>query len=1039
MVTNMMELTDTIVTCCEDINLCMGAVQVANAAIVNQIATELGTGLSEIALSWKECCLEDIVTINVPAVVDADGNELQAAYTKTGPSQFAAACLQSQAWNTQTGSYVEAYNMWLEEWQAYQDAQIVPLLGQLLLNLGLVYNMINLYNTMLGCVNDLLDGIKEEQTALKDLSVGHLIPAVEMHCDMMLSKFASSAALQAYCDSSGALSANGQNMFDCFLNQYKPDLTAYNAGFSMEAAMMHTCGKNALVDMKACIADLEACLEEAHLNPAAEDPATYKTITQTAYGKMQNLIARACEGADKLEACCAAIEAHWQNGACNDPAFMKDSHTIATELVNCLKTEFTNLELCRDDFKAFHELAYFAKESVHIPAMLEEACVNVTCQTECNEFLKLCADQGKSRYASAYMAKEHALAQVAMQEACDLEPCFSDVKDCLVQYADEMINCWRQWKDKEITLLCDQLEKADILVCEMQNKLGQFCNNGDGFLEFFRSCYEDAECFTSPKLIEAAERACAKQEMVYNSLCDKMDHLWGKFNETWCPCDERDLLEFCACWETLHPLNELKENHECLQSMGDLLKDCYKDLVLPWEKEYIEEICNMEKYDPKYCEMEDAALLHIRMQFDKEAERAIKVNPRYCTGATKQQLINIQNARIRAEAAALQNANRYERWMEIQECNRRHRYTMDVLERLGKRYPELALEYYAQDNNLLDTILVRMHERLVRGYEYMRGTREYGATVMDANARAVDAGIRTILAGHEWVNKYCRVNETYYQATNTYVSNTQQHAAIAQGYAQEAGRNKERASQTINQSAQWGYNHAQLGHEHIKEALDAKRIGIQNSANIQTQALQAYEIGQRYLGYALDAQTQANQLAQTGLSNAQQSSQNGYNYASLAADKADNMVKNAIAAAREGTGLMEHYRGMHQVKFGSYQTAINAATNEYGQFINNARNGLEAGRLGMMGYQESLRSQAAVINEACSFLSQNHCCTADGAMATGALNTATGLLAGATQGIQQGMNGFLSSLTQLNQPPAPPVLPGGGFIPGAGATGVTGQ
>lgn len=1026
-ITNLMEVSMAITECCMKITDNDCAIQSANATLVTDIGNTLGDALNLYATNYLTCCQQDEVTIDIPPVMDADGNIIQAGYTKTGPSQFAAACVYSNAQTSVAGTQAATYAAWLAQWQTYQNAQIVPLLLQTLANLVLLNEMIDLYNDMLGCTNELLTQIKCEQEALGTLSKDHLIPAVQTHCDNMLSKFASTAALQAYCEQSTLLGSYGKSMWDCFENQFKPDLTAYNAGFSAEASAMHTCGSEAQASLKMCADDLKECLD-FHLNPPpspnGDIPGNYKNIVSSMYGQVDNMINTAAESQAKLNACCDKISAHWDASACNEAAFLKDAHTIATDLTNCLKTEYTNMVACRDDFKAFHELAYFAKESVHVPAMLQEACANVTCQTECNEFLKLCADMGKENYGAAYMAKEHALAQVAMQEACDLEPCFSDTKDWLCEHSDELVDCWRTWKPKELQLLCDQLEKADTLACNMEQKLAAFCDNGDDFLNFFDTCYRDAECITSPKIIEAAEAACEKQEMTYNSLCDKMDHLWGKFNETWCPCDEKDLLQFCECWEILNPLHELKDNHECLQDMGDLLKDCYKDLVLPWEKAYIEEICNMEKYEAKYCEMEDAALLHVRFQFDKEAERAIKANPRYCSGATKQQLINIQNARIRAEAAALQNANRYERWMEIQECNRRHRYTMDVLERLGKRFPEVALEYYTQDNNLLDTILVRMHERLVRGYEYMRSTRDYGATVLDANGQAIDAGIRSILSGHEWLEKYCRVNESYYQATNTYISNAQEHSRAGQYYSAEAGRNKERAANVINSSAQWGFNHAQLGHEHIKESLDAKRIGIQNSANIQTQALQAYEVGQRYLGYAMNAQSEANQIAQTGTVNGQQASQVDLGYARLAAEKADDLVDNALQAMREGNSAMDHYRSMYATKMGGYQTVIGAGYNEYNAFAAHTRNGLESARLSMMGHQESLRSQAATISESCRFLSENHCCTAQAAMSTGALNTATGLLAGATQGIQQGMNGFLSSLTQLNQPPEPPVLPG---------------
>lgn len=1008
----------------EAIDACCAATLLQN----NTFNMQLGQGIADagtaIGDAWTACCNAQvdatIVTIPPSSTTLADGTVINNPGF-TGPYWAYIAQQQSSATNNQTNTWGALYQQYLDDVEQWQQNQILPVVLAIAANLAQVLNNLELYGEMLDCTNDLLDCVKEEVGALKGLSIDHLIPAVQQHCDLMQNKFASSAALTAICDQREEIIARSDTMWDCFESTFKPELTQYFADFQGEMFSHGAAGSEQQIELR----DLNRLMFECFETYIKKEDELTSNILGPA---IQNLLGKHDDACNFLIACSEKLEDHWDTGyAQKDIDYACAAMESATEMLNGSTEVRTFLQGCRDTLKAIHADVYFTKETQHIPELQQCAIDSLDKFKEIIDCAFDCSEDEKARYVAAYEAKEAALSELAMQEACDLHPCFSEIKDWLVEHSDTMQNHWGLWEQKELDYICTIIDKGLEIMCRVEEELEDFCENVECFKTHWQTCYEQAECAVMPKIIMSAEAACEKQQTTYTQICDYMDHLWDKFEQTWCPWDVQDAQYFCDFWMKANPLNELCSNHECQQDLADLLKNCYEDIVLPWEKAYIQEICQMDKYTAKYCENETAASLHIRSQFQKEAERARKGTPAHCTGASKQQLLNIHNQRIRAEAAAMATANRDERWWETQECDRRHRYVMDVLERLGKRFPDHALQFYAGSTEIMDTILGRMHERLLRGYEYVRNTNDYSRTVLNANQAAVEAAQRAVQLGQFYPDLYVRGKSEYFRHSTNYMDDVQDTIRLGQFYPNLASQDQERALNSIDRSANWGFQHMQHGIRHVQTALDAKKVAADTTQATQQNALQSYAIGQDYLRLALAAAQEDNSLTSVTTSAASNAQQVGLNYAKTSADKMDSILRASLEAMRQGNQLMSNTRLYAGQLQSGYDSVVKNGITAFDEFLRSHQLGLSYVQTSQRNDQVSLQAAINNMQETCRFLSANHCCTAQVAAQSngGALNTVTGLLSGASGAITGGIDGAIGSLASLNTPPSPPSAPFG--------------
>lgn len=1015
---------------------------------------EIGGGIASFGNDYLECCKAEIagntvtqsavapvpgvaavpaqygpggvlITAGVPAVPGIPGIP---AYT--GPAAAYGAWLENQAFNFATTTQNTNYTNYLDQLASWQNAQTLPVFLALLANLAQTLENLKVYKNMLDCSEEILDGIKAELSALQDLSQFKLIPAVEEHCDALMAKFSSTAALTAICDQRAEITERGTSMWACFENTYKPELTQYFADFTGQMFSHGAAGSEQQIELRDLNREMYACWSELL---KAEDMVT-EPVLGAAIRDMVEKLEASCAW---LSDCAEKLSGHWDTAyAVKDADYSCAAMESATAALEGVQEHRDVLKACRDAWKAIQDSVYHAGEAVHVPELHQAAIDTVGKFDEIAMCAFECAEDEKARYMATYAAKENSLSLLAMGGACDLHPCFMDIKNFLTDNSDDLFACWNDgWKAKEFEYACALLDKALTVMCEQEIELEEFCACLESFKAHWEDCYKQAECQVMPKLILAGQLACEKNELVYTKLCTHMDHLWSKFENTWCPWDEQDAQYFCDLWIKCNPLDELCHNHDCQQDLADVLKSCYTDLILPWEKDYITEICAMDPYVAKYCETEISTMLHVRAQFNKASERAIKATPRHCSGASKQQQIDIMNQRIRAEAAAMATANRDERWWKTQEDDRRHRYTLDVLERLGKRYPEHAIQLYAGSSNILDSILGRMHERLVRGYEYVRNHNDYGRSIFNATSATVDAAQRAVQIGQAYPDQYIRGKSELHRSSEAFQQSAQNMMQLGQFYPTLASQNNERAANIVSQAGSLGFQHMQHGHEHVRTALNAKKVAADTAQSAQDNALRSYAIGQDYLRLALASVAEDSTQTNLLVSAASSAQNTGVEYARLASGKMEAVMQGGLSALREGNALMSNHRLYAGQIASGYESVIGNGLAGFDGFLKAQRLGLETGQMAGKFAEAGLRASMESMSSSCDFLERIHCCTSGFATqgGNGALQQAADLMASASQGTSSGVDGIIGSLAALNTPPSPPSIATGNQFTFGGA------
>ena len=675
-------------------------------------------------------------------------------------------------------------------------------------------------------------------------------------------------------------------------------------------------GCAALDDFLTVRTDLNTCSDERKAQYAAAYEGKESTFATASLTLGCGALANVEAWTEDLDACAeerkATYTAVYNAG---ETALQQAVLASAAALVPCAEELHAEMLTCAGERKAQYNAAYMAKESALVTTVMTEACTFSTCMTEIKDDMLACADERKSTYDGAYKGKEEALSAVALQEACALMPCLADVHEWLCTQADCMDAHWLEnWKANEGQYAATLLQKGVDRHCNLDEDLEKLCDEADYQLQKWRDAYEAAECATHQKIIEAGERACEKHEEFYNYVCDEMQHLWTKFEDEWCVCDVQDLQEVCAIWEKCHPIDELCENHECQQEVAQLLAQCYKDEILPCEKRYILEVCDSMKYVPQLCEMETTALLQIRKQFDRQRERLIKGSSRWCHGATKEQLSELYRQQAAAESAAIAAANRYEKWWEVQECDRRHRYYMDVLTNLGKRMQDQSQAAFQQDNVLLDQLLGRLHDRLLRGYEYVRNWNDSARSVMGATSNAMSASHESARVGQFHVQRYQDMRADYNRSSLGYMSSVENTMRIGQFLPAHAAQDKNQAAQVASQAVQHGQRAIDHGHWQLDMYLRGQSAGAQIAQQGVAFGHQAIDQGhnqlQLYRAGLVDAAQVTQAMIDDGTNAVAQGHQQLDMYLrgkALAVDSVHNQINESLQTVQHGHNQLRMY------------------------------------------------------------------------------------------------------------------------------------
>lgn len=578
---------------------------------------------------------------------------------------------------------------------------------------------------------------------------------------------------------------------------------------------------------------------------------------------------------------------------------------------------------------------YQPGESQLVKEALQQAFEYLAKQNADYQFARDNADLTFACWNDDYKAQQKCLDDALMVEAKELVGCLSDAHEFLCDKADKQYAHWCDfWKEKEETYVCEMFDCATQLLKESYECFDDMCNIADNHLEWWRDCYEQAECVTAPKLINAAARACEKNESTYEEICRHEEDMYAKWQDVFCTCDIKDLRAVCDIYNKVDPTCEIHTDAECAQALAETLKDCYYDLVLPCEKNYIDEICKMEKYEPRYCEVESRALLAIRATFARrEKELRCRAN-KFNKGLIEKQIMDMHRDLLKAEAASVESANRWEKWWEVAECDRRHRYRMDVIQ-VGERYPTNAMAAYQQSTQGYDIILQRLQQRIERGYVYLSNSQQYADRVLNSTAQAVNSGIATIREGHFWPEHYLNIKNSYQQHVNARLDDTAEVMRIGTTHMQQAESSKAQAAQIATAAIDRGQQAISNGLQLVDDSM-----GFQNNASQIHQAaintgLQTVDRGHQVLRQAIEAKVQADQVASRSMSELLGAIDRGHFWQTQATNNAD--LSGQLISRTMDDGLFLTDKG-HNLK----SMAIQAETQQAAQATDFVQTGLQS-------------------------------------------------------------------------------------------------
>lgn len=630
----------------------------------------------------------------------------------------------------------------------------------------------------------------------------------------------------------------------------------------------------------------------------------------------------------------------------------------ACNLAVCLTNMHNWLDTHGDQMDACWTAGYDG-EKAHAAALLAEAELLVDTHSDTFDFLCQCADEFKACYRQ-YALKEHVLNTAVMQEACDMAPCVQDVHNWLCEQAEKQHERYCQfWVEKENSYACDLIDKALELACDSYNCLDDWCDDIEELFECIWDCYKDPECITAAKLIDAGVPSCEKNEILYGIICDRSEDLWDKFWGEWCPCDTEDLNRHCEMHDKQEMLCEIADNANCVQSLGEVLKECYENEVLTCEKEYLRCVCDMPKYDPKYCEMESRAILHVRKQYDMQAEEIERCISPYCTGALIERIVDLRDEQVKTEQLSIQIADRWEWLRKVHEDDRRHRYHMDTLQFLHTYVADSAA-LYEQSTRANDIILQRIHERIVRGYTYLNSSLDHANSTFNAVQNASANALRGIDLGHFWPNWHTNSKQTYLAQSDSrlnVVQNMLTHGLNVDRHATDA---KTTAANLAIEQQRLGQNAIAQGHDVGRMAIDAKVQADMVASRVSQQGLQAAQNGHFYHRQASADKNSAVQTAQIAGQFGQRAIEHGHNHKQMALDAATSEwqgahagVQDGIAAIDRGHWWLEQARADKAQAYDQYMSAWRMHLDQ----LNHGRNNLQTAQSWCQHAGQLLNSQ----------------------------------------------------------------------------------
>jgi len=820
------------------------------------VVANVGAGLSDIADTLEECCKANATTIKEQNAGSADLPPIESMQTvvtenpdgstttTTTTTQLAAAktitagsaadmtayaiAYQCQQAEYQAALYQQQTNAFLQAEQSWRNAQIAPLLAQLIAQGLLVTQMYGLWKDYLEKTNDVICGLTDDAfpTALENYQTA--TNAYQDHLDLQVADYADDRdryrdRIDWACERADLLSDHTTMSGEGF------------AGY-LTLDAQHT--QNAAQDVKNIMGVGQACIQEAkpYLTDlrnrlAVESQWTTDQIGEMT-GELQRLYRKAGDLCEFVNDCGQALVNTYQNEELATTRPMLDAAVAnATECLADIRAAITEAETCMREQKALYE-AHAVEMRTFGPEVISQANALLDCgdlMKDCWQDANACAETLKDRYELTDGCQDE-LAKKMMEIACNMAANYEDLYECQKTIATE---CFDHWKDhyaacdaslaEAITAqaktlvetrtatfetftehheklwsdFCDHywplerqfsatlLAKAETQICELDASLEEICTEAYEFLDWWRCAYQDEEKITSPKIIRAGVDACEQQIDTYTKLDDMLDELCQKwFNEV-CDCDLGDIQALCKLHEKTDVVCDVVENTECIETIADRFKTCWLEDGLPCEKDYLQELCDLEPYDPNYCDVEDRAVMHVRRRFDQAKESLMRQSSRYCVGDIEETLCKLESEQALAEAQAIELANRHEKWWAVQEDNRRHTKKMNMIETY-QSFAALAMQGFETADNQYAMLMTQLHNRLSRSYTYLSQANQAGSTAAGSTAQGVSQAMDATRIGQFYPELWRNLKADYHNNSQAMIQRAQQQVQLGHFHASSA-------------------------------------------------------------------------------------------------------------------------------------------------------------------------------------------------------------------------------------------------------------
>lgn len=976
----------------------------------NMTSENIGQGLDSVAEAMSACCdtwaMAGQVDINIPeqtvSAACPDGSSVDVTIpgqTVSAPN-WASAQLYGQlaSVNQQTAAstlYNEQYNAWLEEYKEWQDFQILTQLPAVVGQLLAITEMYDQYNKYMTKTNQIYCDLADNVYPTLSADYAAIEGDYSEHVDLLKADFADTLGLvndrlEWHCDEADKLR-------DAYFDEGAGGVETGYATIEKQHASNMSQNMANIADVAQSLAQqMSVCLQDMK----ASGDATFEAFRTAEFDNIVNIVnqltAKAADICAYLNDCGQElVDNYTDNQLPAVNTFTEQAVVDATACLAMIQDSIADADTFFQDQSDLYA-AYREQELATGPGIIQQArdiLESGPVSLECFNLALRRSEDFEQKYNVGWAVDAEALAGKILQQACALADGFEDQyeykdslsRQCLqhfddhyadcdgvlgagimaeakllmaerkasfdtfVQQQEDWYACWTTYKALEEDYAGEIISKGAERVCKLHDEVDTLCVEADEYLECMRTL-SVTEKQLLPKINLSGITACEQQIDTYEGLDNMFDKLWDQWCNVIMPCDEADIAQLCGVLDKRDLACEIDDNNQCATELAEAAKNCYLDFGIACEKEYLQELCDMVAYSPDFCALEDRAVAHVRRSIDLARENLLRAGNRFCVGAMEEELRRLETEGARLESQAISAANRFERWWQTQEDDRRHRYKFDMISAISA-LGQFSLAGLGQSTQGYDAMLTQIHSRLNRSFQYLTNANSAGSTAANSTAAGVAQSLNSAQTGHWYGDMHRLMKASANDTASGLLLRAQEQTRIGHDYAGFASGAQVNAEGVARESVQDGLNAMQHGRQFKNMAGQIAGAASADLNSAQGLALQHIDDGQFWIREARANKSDAWNVVNQALNNSQQSINAGHavlNDALRFESHRDNLIQQC---KNNGDAAAAHQLEIMQVGERKIRTALQSATDGLARSLDLLSMGLQDDRNWMEGYR----------------------------------------------------------------------------------------